>query len=43
MKWIAFKVGGRESFGIVKGDKIIDISAFFCRVRVSEESGGTHF
>ncbi|MBC2005504.1 fumarylacetoacetate hydrolase family protein [Listeria booriae] len=29
MKWIAFKVGGRESFGIVKGDKIIDISAFF--------------
>ncbi|MBC1524252.1 fumarylacetoacetate hydrolase family protein [Listeria booriae] len=29
MKWIAFKVSGRESFGIVKGDKIIDISTFF--------------
>ncbi|MBC1499215.1 fumarylacetoacetate hydrolase family protein [Listeria weihenstephanensis] len=29
MKWISFKKGGRDSFGIVKGDKIIDISAFF--------------
>ncbi|KGL42508.1 fumarylacetoacetate hydrolase [Listeria newyorkensis] len=29
MKWISFRVSGRESFGIVKGDSIIDISAFF--------------
>ncbi|MBC6310634.1 fumarylacetoacetate hydrolase family protein [Listeria sp. FSL L7-1582] len=29
MKWISFKINGRESFGIVKGDRIIDISAFF--------------
>ncbi|WP_430536359.1 fumarylacetoacetate hydrolase family protein [Listeria rocourtiae] len=29
MKWISFRINGRESFGILKEDKIIDISAFF--------------